>query len=413
MQDLRWPTYANRNLVLDGAVFDDVESGRGSVRVKDRDGKVYLDAVGGIGCLPLGHGHPKWIAAVEAQMRKLVAAAGTFWTEPQQELVAMLAKHMPWSDTRTFLGNTGTEVTEASIKLALRATGRDVVVAFERAFHGRTLGAIAMTANAAYREPYVACLGEDRPAFAHMNVVRAPWGDLDAVEALFVRYPSRIAMVAIEPIQGEAGIFPASREFLVGLRELCTRHGALLGDDEIQAGSGRTGNFLAWTTLVGDDPALAPDIVWLAKAIGGGFPIASCSARTDLAAHMIKGSHGSTFGGNPLACAAAVATLRVMQDEGLYASAKAQLPTLQAIAAEDPEPRVKEIRGSGAMIGIEIAATSASDAQPAAALGDAMQAKGVLVTICSGHTVRVLLPYHAGAAELRQIWTTLRQVLAG
>ncbi len=408
MQDLRWPTYANRNLVLDAAVFDDVEPGRGSMRVRDREGKVYLDAVGGIGCLPLGHGHPKWIAAIEAQMRKLVAAAGTFWTEPQQQLAGELARRMPWADTRSFIGNTGTEVTEASLKLALRATGRDVVVAFDRAFHGRTLGAIALTANAAYREPYVACLGEDRPAFATMNVARAPWGDLEAVRALFLRYPSRIAMVAVEPIQGEAGVFAASREFLVGLRALCTEHGAVLGADEIQSGSGRTGHFLAWTTLVGDDPALQPDVVWLAKAIGGGFPIAACCARGELAAHMNKGSHGSTFGGNPLACAAAMATLQVMDEEGLLAAARAQLPALLAIAAEDPEPRVKEIRGSGAMIGIEIAGES----QPAAALADAMQALGVLVTICSGHTVRVLLPYHAGPAELRQVWTALRRALA-
>ncbi len=412
MQDLRWPTYANRNLVLDGAVFDDVEPGRGAVRVRDREGNVYLDAVGGIGCLPLGHAHPRWVAAVEHQMRKLVAAAGTFWTEPQQRLAAELARRMPWPETRTFIANTGTEVTEASIKLALRATGRDVIVAFERAFHGRTLGAIAMTANASYREPYVACLGEDRKAFAHMNVARAPWGDLDAVRALFERYPSRIAMVAIEPIQGEAGIFPASREFLVGLRALCSEQGALLGSDEIQSGSGRTGHFLAWTTLVGDDPALAPDLVWLAKAIGGGFPIASCSTRADLAEHMVKGSHGSTFGGNPLACAAALETLRILDDEGLLAAARDQLPALQAIAAEDPEPRVAEIRGHGAMIGIEIAASATSDVQPAAALGDAMQAKGVLVTICGGHTVRILLPYHCGTTELRQIWSTLRQVLA-
>src|SRR5687768_2876208 len=153
MQDLRWPTYATRNLVLDGAVFDDVPPGRGSMRVRDQAGNVYLDAVGGIGCLPLGHGHPKWIAAVETQMRKLVAAAGTFWTEPQQALAGALAKRMLWPQTRTFIGNTGTEVTEASLKLALRATGRDVVIAFDRAFHGRTLGAIALTANKAYRQP--------------------------------------------------------------------------------------------------------------------------------------------------------------------------------------------------------------------------------------------------------------------
>ncbi|MBC8068863.1 MAG: aspartate aminotransferase family protein [Deltaproteobacteria bacterium] len=408
MDDLRWPTYANRKTLLDSAVFDDVAPGQGSMRVRDHDGNVYLDAVGGIGCLPLGHGHPKWIAAVESQMRRLVAAAGTFWTEPQQDLAHELARRVPLKDARTFIGNTGTEVTEAAIKLALRATGRDVILVLDRAFHGRTLGAIAMTANLAYRQPYVTCIGEEGSSFAHMNVARTPFGDLDALAAAFDRYAGRIAMLAIEPIQGEAGIYPSTREFLVGARELCTKNGALLGADEIQSGSGRTGHFLAWTTLVGDDPALQPDLVWLAKAIGGGFPVAACVTTDALAQHMIKGSHGSTFGGNPLAAAAAVATLRIMDDDGLLATAAAQLPTLQKIAAGDPEPRVLEIRGSGAMIGIQIAGES----QPAAPLADAMQKLGVLVTICSGHTVRVLLPYSAGVAELRQIWTTLRQALA-
>jgi acetylornithine/succinyldiaminopimelate/putrescine aminotransferase len=409
MDDLRWPTYAIRKTMLEGAVFDDVAPGKGSMRVRDHEGNVYLDAVGGIGCLPLGHAHPKWIAAIEAQMRKLVAAAGTFWTEPQQQLAGELARRVPLERPRTFIGNTGTEVTEAAIKLCLRATGRDVILVLDRAFHGRTLGAVAMTANAAYRQPFVTCLGEEGQSFAHMNVARAPYGDLDAVKALFDRYAGRVAMLAVEPIQGEAGIYPATREFLVGVRELTRKHGALLGDDEIQSGSGRTGRFLAWTTLVGDDPALQPDIVWLAKAIGGGFPVAACVTTEELAQYMVKGSHGSTFGGNPLAAAAAVATLRIMDEENLFAAAGAQLPTLQRIAAEDPEPRVAEIRGHGAMIGIQISGES----QPAAPLGDAMQKLGVLVTICNGHTVRVLLPYAAGEAELRQVWATLRRALAG
>ena len=407
MQDLRWPTYAVRHLVLDGAVLESAPPGRGALRVRDTDGNVYLDAVGGIGCLPLGHAHPQWIAAMEAQMRKLVAAAGTFFTEPQQQLARALAQRVPLEDARTFIANSGTEVTEAALKLAFRATGRDMVLAFERAFHGRTLGAIALTANPSYREPYVTTVGEDARRFAHMNVVRLPYGDLGAVQAAFDRWGDRIAMVAIEPIQGEAGVFSATREFLVGLREVCTRHGALLGDDEIQAGSGRTGKFLAWSTLVGDDPTLAPDIVWLAKALGGGFPVAACITHGRLAEHMVKGSHGSTFGGNPLACAAAVATLRIFDEENSFASAAAQAPALLRIIEADPEPRVREVRAVGAMIGIEIGGA----AQSAAPLGEVMQRLGVLVTICGGHTVRILLPYHAGEAELREIWTALRRAL--
>ena len=182
MDDRRWPTYPPRKIALDTAVASGTTPHQGSVRVRDTEGREYLDAVGGIGCLPLGHGHPKWIAAVEDQMRKLVGSAGTFWTEPQQELVDLLVARTPIENTRVFLGNTGTEVTEAAIKLALRATGRKVIVAFEKAFHGRTLGSIALTANPAYRAPYVSILGEADDRFARMNVARAPFGDLAAVE---------------------------------------------------------------------------------------------------------------------------------------------------------------------------------------------------------------------------------------
>lgn len=407
MQDRRWPTYSPRNVTLDAALPPE-DGGRGSIFVRDTEGKTYLDAMCGIGCLPLGHGHPGLADAVRDQMLRLTAAAGTLYTEPQQALVSEIVARTPIPDGRVFLGNTGTEVNEAAIKLALRATGRDVIIAFERAFHGRTLGSIALTANAAYRQPYVSCLGEPENRFARINVARATFGDLGSVEALLQRYEGRVAAVFFEPVQGESGIYPASREFLVGLRELCSRHGALLAADEIQCGAGRTGKLAAWSTLVGDDPQLAPDVLWYAKALGGGFPVAACVARAELAEHMIKGSHGSTFGGNPVACAAALATIRIMDEEGLFASAGAQLGTLQAIAAADPHPRVVEVRGAGAMIGIEIG--GAGDA-PAAGLDAILQEEGLLVTVCSGRTVRWLLPYRAGEAVLREAWSRLRRGL--
>lgn len=407
MQDRRWPTYPNRDIVLEGVAPGHDPDGRGSLWLRDSAGREYLDAVGGIGCLPLGHGHPRWVAALAEQAAMLAAAAGPFFTQPQQRLVGELVARTPIPDARVFLGNTGTEVNEAAIKLALRATRRDVIVGFHRAFHGRTLGSIALTATPAYRDPYVSCLGEPDDRFARMNVARATFGDLDSVQACFGEHRDRVAAVFVEPVQGEAGIHPAEREFLVGLRRLCDEHGALLGIDEIQCGSGRTGHFAAWTTIVGDDPALAPDIAWFAKAMGGGFPVAACVTRASLAEHMSKGSHGSTFGGNPLACAAALATLAIMDDEGLQASAAAQLPTLQRIAAEDPHAKVKDVRGAGAMIGIEIV----GDGEPAAPLAGLLQEVGVLVTICKGTTVRLLFPYRADEPVLRLAWTRLRECL--
>jgi acetylornithine/N-succinyldiaminopimelate aminotransferase len=407
MQELRWPTYALRDLALDAAVPDE----RGSLRVRDAAGRVYLDAINGIGCAPLGHAHPRWAAAITAQMQRLSAAANSFTTEPQQRFAAAIAARMPVVDARVFLATTGTETTEAAIKLALRATGRNTIVAFERAFHGRSLGALACTANTAYRHPYVRCLDESEPAapFATARVRRLPFGDLEAARRLFAEHGAEIAAVFIEPVQGEAGVYPATREFLVGLRQLCREHGALIGADEVQCGFGRTGEWSAWSAIVGDDPSLAPDLMWIAKALGGGFPIGVCLARGDLAQAMGKGTHGTTFGGNPLACAAGLATLEILEQDGLLAAAGAQLPTLQAIAAEEPCARVSEIRGMGAMIGVQVGG-------PGEQIGNAvgvrmMREHGVLVTVCAGHTIRLLLPYRAGADELREVWRAITRSL--
>jgi acetylornithine/succinyldiaminopimelate/putrescine aminotransferase len=407
MQDLRWPTYALRDVVLERAEPDD----RGSLRVRDVHGRVYLDAVNGVGCVPQGHGHARWVAAVHAQLQTLVAAANSFTSTPQQQLGARLAAMLPVDDARTFFGSTGTEATEAAIKLSLRATRRNTIVAFDRAFHGRSLGALSLTANTAYRHPYVRCLGESEPAepFATARVLRLPCGDLEAVRAAFAAHGEDIAAVFIEPIQGEAGVFPASREFLVGIHRLCREHGALVGADEIQCGSGRTGAWTAWTCIVGDDPALRPDILWLAKALGGGVPIGVCVARAELAAAMGKGTHGTTFGGNPLACAAALATFDVIERDGLLASAGAQLPTLQRLAAEQPCARVHDIRGLGAMIGVQVGRPGESIGND---VGDRlMRDHGILATVCAGHTIRLLLPYRAGEPELREVWQALRTTL--
>lgn len=407
MQDLRWPTYALRDVTLERAELHE----RGGLRVLDSEGRSYLDAVNGVGCAPLGHGHPRWIAAMHAQMQRLTAAANSFTSRPQQALARELADRFPVRDARCFLGSSGTEATEAAIKLAVRATGRSVIIAFERAFHGRSLGALALTANTAYRHPYVRCIDESEPAspFATVQVLRLPWGDLLAVRAAFAAMGSRIAGVFVEPVQGEAGVYPAVREFLVGLRGLCSEHGALLGADEIQCGSGRAGAWSAWTRIVGDDPALFPDILWLAKALGGGMPIGACLASDELARAMGKGTHGTTFGGNPLACAAALATFEIIDSEHLLAAAAAQLPTLQAIAAAEPLAGVHEVRGLGAMIGVQLGSPGE---QIATAVGDRlMREHGILATVCSGHTIRLLLPYRAAEPELREFWRALGRAL--
>lgn len=392
--------------MLDAPVFDGTRSG-GALRVRDSDGKVYIDAVAGIGTAVLGHGHPAWVEAITRQLERLAGVANTYRHTPQQQLAARLAELFPIDEARSFFCNTGTEATEAAIKLALRATGRDVIVSFERAFHGRTLGALALTANAAYREPYLSCLGEPAERFARMNVLRLPYGDPDALEQAFEQHGPRIAAVIIEPIQGEAGIWPASKSFLLLARELCDRHGALLGVDEIQSGCGRTGRWSAWQTIVGDEAR--PDILWLAKALGGGFPVGACLTTAKLAEHMGAGTHGTTFGGNPVACVAALATLRIIEEEGLLDRAAAQLPSLERIAKQSRNPEVVDIRGAGAMIGVQVGALADGRAKQ---LNEVLADEGVLATTPGGHTFRLLLPYAADERVLREIWDAIGRACA-
>lgn len=407
MQDWRWPTYRPRNITLERVVHEDDNPNRGAVRIQATDGKQYLDAVGGIGCLPLGHSPKRWVEAMTEQMNSLMIAAGPFWTEVNLALAKRIVDLSPVQDGRIFFGNTGTEVTEASIKVALKATGRDVVIGFEKAFHGRSLGSLSLTANPKYRASFLSTPGDDEKRFAHMNVVRATFGDLEGVEKLFEQYADRVAMVCLEPVQGEGGINPAKRDFLVGLHGLCRKHGAMLALDEIQAGSGRTGDFSAWTTLVGDDPALYPDIIWWAKALGGGFPIAAVVARGDIAEKMQPGTHGSTFGGNPLACRASTVTLDIMDDDDLFVRAGKQLATLQGIAKAKPISVVREVRGLGAMLGIDF-----GDADLVTKLIGATAEQGLLVTASGGTAIRWLFPYWAGEAILGEAWEKLGKAVA-
>ncbi|MEE9382414.1 MAG: aminotransferase class III-fold pyridoxal phosphate-dependent enzyme [Nannocystaceae bacterium] len=404
MHDRRWPTYANREVMLEGAADEDP---RGSLRVRDGEGRVFLDAIGGIGCTPLGHAHPAWRAAVDRQLGRLVSVANTFWTQPQQQLATRLTDLFCVPHARVFFCNSGTEATEAAIKLVLRATGRDTIIAFDGAFHGRSLGAVSLTANPHYRAPYVTT-PEDGEAsrFASARVLRLPFDDVDALRDAFRRHGPSIAAVFVEPVQGESGIFPCSRAFLCEAREQCDRHGSLLGLDEIQSGSGRTGRWSAWQSIVGDE--IQPDLLWLAKALGGGFPIGACLATESLAEHMSPGSHGSTFGGNPVACAAGVATLRIMEEEGLLECAAAQLPALRALAEATPLAGVAEIRGVGAMIGIQIGQRSEKAGNQVARH---LAESGILVTVCGGHTIRLLFPYRVGHAELETVWQAIGAAL--
>lgn len=396
MSTLRWPTYPSRNLRIECGTAP------GSMHVKDDQGRTYLDCVAGIGCAVLGHGHARWVQAVQEQLSKVLCMANSYDSSPRDRLAQRLIDISPVEQGRVFFANSGAESTEAALKISLKATGKDTILAFERGFHGRTIGALALTANPKYRAPFVSCPGDDAGAFAHCKVVRIPFGDEQALDEAFEEHQASLAAVFIEPIQGEGGVFPASKGYLLGLRERCLRHKVLLAIDEIQTGIGRTGCWTAWEKICGKDAPV--DIIWYAKALGNGYPVGACVARADLAEHMGLGTHGTTFGGNPGACAAALATLDIIESEGLMESAGAQIDRLKALAQSSPIPQVTEIRGIGSMIGIQFGERKDAVAKP---MGAAMIQEGVLVTVPGGHTVRSLLPYAAKESELQELWQAL------
>ena len=342
-----------------------LERGEGSY-VWDADGNRYLDLLGGIAVNALGHAHPAWVAAITAQAGTLAQASNFFATPPQIELAERL---LELSDapagSRVFLTNSGTEAMEAIFKMA-RKTGRTRIIALEGSFHGRSMGALALTGKAAIREPF-----EPLPA----GVEFVPRNDLDALRAAA---GDDLSAIVLEPIQGESGVHSLTQEYLELARELATASGALLAFDEVQTGVARTGAWFAHQLH-----GVTPDVMALAKGLGGGFPIGAVVAFGPWAATLlVKGEHGSTFGGNALACAAALATLRVLEDEGVLANVKAVGEHLRTSIAT--LPGVEGVRGEGLMLGVGLKAPIAAKLA-AAALED-----GFIVNAPGPDTLRLV-----------------------
>jgi len=323
-----------------------LERGRGT-RVWDVEGTEYVDFLGGIAVNTLGHAHPALVEAVTTQLSTLGHISNFFTSRPQVELAErLLALMAPGRDGRVFLVSSGAEANEAALKLT-RRTGRTHVVAMEDAFHGRTMGALSLTSKAAYREPFEPLPGD---------VTWVPYGDADALAAAVT---DRTAAVVIEPLQGEAGVNVAGTDFLRAAREITTGAGALLWFDEVQSGMGRTGHWLA-----SHPSGVEPDLVTLAKGLAGGIPIGACLGLGE-AGHLLEpGNHGTTFGGNPVACAAALAVLDVIESEGLLARASEAGQRLRD--GVGPDPRVVEVRGDGVLVGLTLEGPSAPDVVTAA-----------------------------------------------
>jgi acetylornithine/N-succinyldiaminopimelate aminotransferase len=311
-----------------------LERGEGSY-VWDAEGKRYLDMLGGIAVNSLGHADAEWLAAVTAQAGTVAHVSNFFASEPQIRLAERLLEvtGAP-AGSRVFLCNSGTEANEAALKMS-RLTGRTRVLAIEEAFHGRSTGSLSLTHKAAYREPFAPLPGE---------VEWIPANDIGALEAALGA--DDVAALFIEPIQGEAGVKPLSDEYLHAARELTSRRGTLLIADEVQTGIGRTGTWLALQAH-----GIQPDIVTLAKGLGGGFPVgAVIGMGPRMGSLFTKGQHGSTFGGNPLAAAASLATLDAIESRHLLEHVK----TLSAWLRAELEaiPGVQEVRGEGLLLGV-------------------------------------------------------------
>jgi acetylornithine aminotransferase len=357
--------------------------GKGA-RVWDEDGREYVDLLGGIAVNALGHGHPAVVEAVTRQLSTLGHVSNFFATEPQitlaERLLDLLAPLRDGEDAlpgvrgKVFLTNSGTEANEAALKLT-RRTGRTHLVAAEGSFHGRTMGALALTSKAAYREPF-----EPLPG----RVTFVPYGDAVALAAAVT---DETAAVVLEPIQGEAGVVEPPVGYLAAARRITREHDALLWLDEVQTGIARTG---AWLCAAAD-PDVAPDVVTLAKGLGGGLPIGACIGLGGAGDLLQPGHHGTTFGGNPVACAAALAVLDTIEAEGLLDRADRLGGRLRDGLADDA--RVIAVRGRGLLIGIDVTVEAPRVVATA-------RSRGFIVNATGPHTVRLAPPLVLGDDEV-------------
>ena len=354
--------------------------------VWDSDGREYVDCMSGYGTALLGHRHPGVDAALHAQVDRIIAAHQSVGTEARAEFLEALDAVLPGPLSRVCFANSGAETLEAALKFARAATGRQTVIATHRAYHGRTYGALSLTAEQRYREPF----GEMLPGAVHV-----PFGDADAVAE---RMDGSVAAVVVEPIQGEAGVRIPSAGYLRALRELCDAHGALLVHDEVQTAF-RTGAVLA-----ADHDGVVPDILCLAKGIANGVPLGVTVTTEAVAEHIPRGSHGSTFAANPLACAAGAATLRVVADADLHRRVESAGSAFAAALRGLDHGAIREVRGRGLMVAVEMR-------RPATPALRALQENGVLALPAGQNVIRFLPPILIGPDVLARVIGALDRVL--
>jgi acetylornithine/N-succinyldiaminopimelate aminotransferase len=405
------PSYGRYNIAL--------VRGRGS-RVWDEDGKEYLDFGAGIAVSTIGHAHPRMLEALDRQARELIHTSNLYYTRPQGELARRLVE-IVGAPGKIFFSNSGAEANEAAIKLARKfgnecsgplpvGQPRFEILTFHRSFHGRTVAGISATGQDKVKQGFAPLLA----GFRHL-----PYNDLQAVETAIT---GATAAILVEPVQGEGGIYPASSEFFLGLRRICDQHGLLLMLDEIQCGLGRLGNWCGWKEIVKEE--CIPDTVSWAKGIGGGFPLGATWIRKkpvrsltgnaiDLCDLFQPGTHGTTYGGTPLACATSLAVLETIEQDGLLQNARNQGE--YAKRRLSVLPGIQEVRGMGLMLGIELDedfAPLAMDGKTASHVAAVSLMQNGLLTVPAGPSVlRWLPPLNVTQAEIDEALSILAKTL--
>ena len=359
--------------------------GKGIV-VTDADGKNYLDFLGGIATSVLGHAHPAIVKAVTKQVSTL-SHVSNFYAHPNAiELAEKLVSMTGDESAKVFFCQSGAEANEAALKLS-RRTGKVRVVAAQGAFHGRTMGALSLTGQPSKREPFLPLI---------KGVKHVPYGDIDAMRKAVSK---KTAMVIIEPIMGEAGVIVPPADYLQELRLLCDKNGALLVIDAVQTGMGRTGDWFGY-----EYSGITPDVITLAKGLGGGLPLGAMIALGKAADLFQPGDHGSTFGGNPVTTAAGLAVIKFIEAQEILSKVEKQgAHLMQELALI---PGVKEVRGAGLLLGIEL------DSIKAAVFADAMRDAGVLVNAANPTTIRIAPALIVSDAQINRFITIFRKVIA-
>ncbi len=366
-----------------------VQSGKGA-RITDEDGGEYIDCMGGYGVALVGHCNPRVVGAIRDQTEKIITVHSSLYSRTREEFLFELDGIAPPGLTGMHLNNSGAEAIEAAIKFARKYTGKKGMIAMRGSYHGKSMGALSLTFNPKYRKSF-------QPLIERVDF--APFGDIDA---LLDAATDDVGMVIMEPIQGESGIHVAPDGFLQEARKLCDERGMLLVFDEIQCGLGRTGRMWAaehWSTI--------PDIMCIAKGMAGGVPMGATLARPEILECISKGEHSSTFGGNPLACAAGTAAIRALTQDGLVENAAVLgeyfIAGLNRL--KEKHPIIREVRGKGLMIGVELKFDVRS------ILLEGIR-EGVLMLYSGKNILRFLPPLAISKGDLKEVLEVLDKILS-